>query len=269
MSLGTDNCLAEPGSEDLTQYENLPNARTILISFPLKGSGQSQELVGKYEFTHSNDRSEGFTLDHSKGQWHWIQLGSTGIFKATVWNDESSPYDKSSARAQAEDELLSLVGQRACVLNLSGLYGGERQPKNWVTRVAKTKAETKAKTCVHLINGRDVARAVLLTHQKFDEVGGKRWILTDLQCYDWWALFMMWGGYAREKILKEEREAGGAEEAEGDGEGKYEYERWVLESMQEEEVRALPRDKEMLGRKVDGRAFWSTVGSCPEVGRVV
>jgi hypothetical protein len=32
-----------------------------------------------------------------------------------------------------------------CVLNLAGLYGGERDPKNWVTRVAKTKDEVKGK----------------------------------------------------------------------------------------------------------------------------
>ena len=69
---------------------------------------------------------------------------------------------------------------------------------------------------------------------------------------------MMWGHLAREEMVKN---------GEGGGE-RWEYETWVRELMVEEEVRALPRDKERLGRLMDGRAFWRVVESSPETGRV-
>ncbi|KAK0508692.1 hypothetical protein JMJ35_008968 [Cladonia borealis] len=53
----------------------------------------------------------------------------------------------------------------------------------------------------------------------------------------------------------------------GDGVG-LEYEKWVLELMEEEGVRALPRDGERLGRRLDGRGFWKAVGGWPESGRL-
>ena len=118
----------------------------------------------------------------------------------------------------------------------------------------------------------------------WDAVAGRRWVITDLRCYDWWALGMEWGRYAREKKELEGRGAvgkGGEREEEegvhapepgkGEGEGEREewrYEQWVRELMEEEGVRALPRDSGMLGRKMDGRGFWGAVGDVPEVGRV-
>ena len=47
-----------------------------------------------------------------------------------------------NVRAIAEDKLRDLGG---CVLNLAGLYGGERDPKNWVMHVATTKEQVKRK----------------------------------------------------------------------------------------------------------------------------
>lgn len=63
------------------------------------------------------------------------------INKAPGWSDSHSPYDKTNPRAIAEEELLSLSqgNIRTTVLNLSGLWGGERDPRNWVNRVAPTK----------------------------------------------------------------------------------------------------------------------------------
>ena len=105
----------------------------MLITFPLKGSGQSKLLTELYAKTHPEAEVEGV---------RWIQLGSTGIFTSQGWNDEGSSYDRGNVRAVAEDELLALLGSRACVLNLAGLYGGdERQPRNWVGRVARSKEE--------------------------------------------------------------------------------------------------------------------------------
>ena len=119
----------DPESPSTAPYSNLPSAKTVLVTFPLKGQGQSQQIISRYRKVHGDENQ-------------WIQLGSTGIFAAPHWNDCDSAYNKENERAVAEDELLELGG---CVLNLAGLYGGERDPKNWVTRVAKTKEEVKGK----------------------------------------------------------------------------------------------------------------------------
>ena len=235
----------DPDDQDTAPYERLPPARTILITFPLKGTGQSKLLTNLYARVHD-------------GESRWIQLGSTGIFTEKKWNDSDSSYDRDNARAIAEDELLHMHRKKACVLDLAGLYGGERQPRNWVTRVAKTKEEVKGKRAVHLVHGRDVARAIIGAHYNFENVGSKRWIITDLHVYDWWDLIQAWGKYAREN-------APPSVDVSCEG---LQFERWVVELMAEESVRALPRDKEGLGRVLDGRGFWEAVGGAPEEGRV-
>lgn len=78
-------------------------------------------------------------------------------------------------RAIAEDELRDL---RGCVLNLVGLYGGERDPKNWVMRVAITKEEVKGKLALHLVHGADVAWTIVGVCRKREEIGGRRWLVT-------------------------------------------------------------------------------------------
>lgn len=149
----------------------------------------------------------------------------------------------------AEDELLALRGADACVLELAGLYGGERRPRDWVGRVAGCKEAVGRKGAVHLVHGDDVARAVVgVLEGGWGRVGGRRWIVSDLRVYDWWDLIMSWG-------------------REGEGEGR-EYRKWVVELMREEGVRALPREKEALGRVLDGRGFWEAIGSWPGEGRV-
>jgi hypothetical protein len=216
----------DPVSKDEAQYKTLPSATTILITFPLKGEGQSKHLLTLYRATHSSSEPR------------WIQLGSTGIFTSPAWNDERSEYDQSNTRAIAEDELLS-VGH-SCVLDLAGLYGGARDPRNWLARVAKTKDQLKAKGAVHFIHGADVSRAVLAAHRNFSHVHGKRWIIADLRTHDWWELAIRWGGE--------------------------EYAKWVGELMEEDSVRALPRPVEKLGRVLDSRGFWNAVGIWPVMG---
>ena len=230
-----------PESEDLEQYSTLPAAKTVLITFPLKGVGQSTQIANLYRKVHGNDND-------------WIQLGSTGIFAASHWNDHNSPYHTEDPRATAEDELIGLGG---CVLNLAGLYGGERDPKDWVVRVAKTKEQVKAKKALHMIHGEDVARAILAVHQSFTPK--KRWLLTDLHVYDWWDLIQDWGALAQERA----HSTLGKEEAE-----KLEYTKWVGEALIEERVRSLPRGAEDLGRVLDSRAFWNELGIWPTQGRV-
>ncbi|MCJ1243817.1 hypothetical protein MMC30_001014 [Trapelia coarctata] len=231
----------DPSSSNPEQYARLPNARTILVTFPLKGPHQSTHLTSLYRQIHGNDN-------------RWIQLGSTGIFEAPHWNDENSPYNTENQRAVAEDELLGLGG---CVLNLAGLYGGARNPKAWLTRVAKSKEDVNAKKALHLIHGVDVARAIVAVHQHFTP--GKRWLLTDLHVYDWWDLMDSWGKGV----------------GEGDGEtnteaGKHlQYQKWVGELMFEGKVRALPRGPEELGRVLDGRGFWGAMNIWPAMGSVI
>ncbi|KAB5551238.1 hypothetical protein GE09DRAFT_1033938 [Coniochaeta sp. 2T2.1] len=226
---GRDNTIPfrfDPDSKDEEPYKALPSATTVLITFPLKGEGQSKHLLDLYAATHSSSHPQ------------WIQLGSTGIFSSPSWNDNRSQYDKSNLRAIAEDELLSLGS--SCVLDLAGLYGGARDPRNWLARVAKTKDQLEAKGAVHFIHGADVAQAILAAHRNFKSIHGQRWIIADLRMYDWWELALRWGGQ--------------------------EYARWVGELMDEDEVRALPRPVEKLGRVLDSRAFWKAVDVYPVMG---
>lgn len=183
----------------------------------------------------------------------WILLGSTGIWKGSGWHTSPSPYDTENERAQAEDALLKLLGKEACVLNLAGLWGADRHPRNWISKVANTKEKIKGKGGLHLVHGGDVARAIVSAYRSLSgegesngkagashKVGAKRWLISDMSVYDWWGVVMAFGN-------EEER-------------------RWVRELMAEEGIRALPRDGEALGRRLDGRGFWWAAGRGPERG---
>jgi hypothetical protein len=162
-----DNGNNEIGNEDsLEQYKALPDAKTILVTFPLRGKHQSSHLVASYTKTHNSETT----------QYQFIQLGSTGIFSIPnqeLWVTRHSKYDKSNSRAIAEDELMTLGG---CVLDLAGLWGGDRQPKNWIDRVAATKAQLKEKTSLHMVHGEDVARGIIAVHQNFRDASGQRFV---------------------------------------------------------------------------------------------
>lgn len=231
----------DPSSHDSKPYALLPPAETVLVTFPLTGEGQSKQITSLYRKVHGHTNN-------------WIQLGSTGIFSAPYWNDHNSSYNKDAPRAIAEDELLELGG---CVLNLAGLYGGERNPKNWVVRVAKSKEEVKWKRALHLIHGEDVGWAVIAVHGNFTK--GKRWLLTDLRVYDWWDLIQVWGADIKNAIAEAEGEKAAQE---------LRYTEWVGELMFEGNVRSLPRSAERLGRVLDSVAFWTTMGLWPCKGRV-
>lgn len=237
----------DPDSSDTKQFAHLPLAKNVLITFPLNGKGQSKTLV------------EGYTSVWKGKDVRFIQLGSTGIWQipqASHWVDRHSPYNKENARAIAEDELLEFGG---CVLNLAGLWGGERQPRTWVSRVAKTKEDVKGKASLHMIHGKDVARSVLAITEKWNKAGkGERWMVTDGFVYDWWSLI---AGWAAEKSK--------AKEAGEDDWEPNEYAKWVYELMVEEDVKALPRRMETLGRCYDTREFWRRAGIVPLRARMV
>ncbi|KAI1797067.1 hypothetical protein LXA43DRAFT_985818 [Ganoderma leucocontextum] len=231
----------DPTSDDPTPFQSLPHARTVLITFPIKVSGASNRLVRLYQQSHVEGPKSSF-----------IQLGSTGIWDggptlqdgSRTWTDRRSRFDESNDRARAEMELLALApGTPTTVLDLCGLWGGGRDLKNWIPRVAPTKEVLKQKGSIHMIHGLDVSRAVLAVHAHFDRANGQRWLLTDGRVYDWWDLASAWG---------EEGQQG----------------KWVRELMNEGGVRALPRTPEYIGRAMDSREFWDTFELEPVKGRL-
>ena len=229
-------------STEKSQFAKLPLAKHVLITFPLTGNGQSKTLAHGYERAQN------------KKDVRFIQLGSTGIWQipqSYIWVNRKSPYDTANKRAIAEDELKALGG---CVLNLAGLWGGERDARNWVDRVAKTKEDVKNKKSVHLIHGVDVARAIAAIIGDWSSSRGQRYMLTDGFVYDWWSLFAGW--------------AEGADEDEDPSREPSQQAKWVYELMSEEKVLALPRSMEALGRCYDSREFWSTFKLAPLKARI-
>ncbi|KAI0392910.1 hypothetical protein F5Y17DRAFT_336719 [Xylariaceae sp. FL0594] len=284
----------DPASEDPAPFERLPDARTVLITFPLKGRGESKRFLSLWHATHNNNKgcssSSSSTSSAKEKTTHFIQLGVTSIWPASKdeegeedpgWQDETSPYDKSSARAIAEDELIEESSSAsyhhhysAAVLSLAGLYGGARQPRDWLTRVVKAKADLASKGALHVVHGEDVARAVVALHRHFTP--GKRWLLSDTRVYDWWDLAQDWASAA---VKQKEEEGGGGCATTGLGAGQNQMSaerlaqheeilKWVGELMLEKNVRALPRDTSSLGRRLDGRGFWKHMGIWPSQGRI-
>ncbi|KAK3113193.1 hypothetical protein LTR53_009764 [Teratosphaeriaceae sp. CCFEE 6253] len=210
-----------PTSEE-NQFSPLPLAKHILVTFPLKDKGPSETLVRGYERAHGQKAQD----------VRFIQLGSTGIWQIsqkTLWVSRRSPYDTTNARAIAEDELLGLGG---CVLNLAGLWGGARDPKTWVGRVAKTREDVKGKTSLHMVHGLDVARAIVAVMGQWEKAAGKRWMLTDGFVYDWWSLMAGWADAESKDDDATDREP-------------MQQAQWVFELMKEEKVWALPRSEDL------------------------
>lgn len=244
----------DPGASRPDQYDafsSLPRARHVLITFPLKDRGQSELVVRTYSATHGGE--EGAVSSR------FIQLGSTGIWQSDPsqepWLDRRSPYAKDDARAIAEDELLGLGG---CVLDLAGLWGGVRDPRNWINRVATTKEAVRGKGSLHMIHGVDVARVIVaVVKGEWEKVGhGQRWMVTDAFVYDWWSLFAGWADIGQ----KQDGEGGST------GAEPINQARWVYELMSEEGVRALPRSMDALRRCYDSRELWQTLGIQPLKG---
>ncbi|KAL7007120.1 hypothetical protein EMMF5_003346 [Cystobasidiomycetes sp. EMM_F5] len=252
---GTIRFLFDPESDDQTPFEALPNAKTIIIIFPIYISGGSKRITDLYNRTHPK-----------AAHVRWIQLGSTGIWKGngpTVqpisstfsFTDRHSPIDQSSDRARAEEELLSCDSKegpnRIAILNLCGLWGGPRSIRRYVNRIAGSKEALAAKTSIHMIHGIDVARALLAMHQATNKVYGQRWLVTDLRVYDWWDLASKWG---------EGGEEGRGKPATGP------QSRWVTELMQENGVQALPRTPHQLRHALTSSEFWQSIGISPTMG---
>ncbi|KAJ7683684.1 hypothetical protein B0H17DRAFT_1014173 [Mycena rosella] len=225
----------QPNSDDPEPYRLLPDAMTVLITFPITVSGASERLVRLYTTTRET----------AGDPPAFIQLGATSIWDKSAGGDTF--YDRNSpftltGRASAEVELLAVSLAPATVLNLAGLWGGQRVVRNWLPRVAPTKEALKSKGSLHIIHGLDLARAIIAVHSNFAKAAGQRWLITDGRVYDWWDLASAWGC---------------------DGPSV-----WVRELMSEENVRVLPRNTESLGRILDSRDFWYEFGLSPLRARI-
>jgi hypothetical protein len=242
----------DPDRSDIDYFDVLPPARNVVVVFPLTDKGSSNRLTSSYVATHPRLR----------GKVRFVQLGSSGIYQIPgqpLWIDRHSRHDRSKPRAVAEDELLDLGG---CVLNLSGLWGGSRHPRNWVDKVAKTKDQVASKTSLHLVHGRDVAIAIVAVFERWDDAptdcAGQRWLVTDGFVYDWWSLFARWS----HPVESNDHDDHDHDDHDDDDHDVATTEpsrqsRWVFELMEtDDRVRALPRSAELLGRCYDGREFW-------------
>ncbi|KAL5525483.1 hypothetical protein ACEPAG_6819 [Sanghuangporus baumii] len=244
----------DPDSEDPSVYRILPDAQTVLITFPIYKSGGSKTLTSLWKETHAESKAA------------FIQLGSTGIWNGDptlrsqqrpLWLDRHSKFNAANDRARAEEELLGLSPTiPTTVLDLSGLWGGQRHPQNWVQRVAPSKDALSQKGSIHLIHGVDVARAIMAAHSNFAAASGERWLLTDCRVYDWWDLASAWGGSASANSSpagdsSDPSRIVGPQPA------------WVRELMKESGIHALPRPHSTFDRALDSREFWDTFGLSP------
>ncbi|KAF7312674.1 hypothetical protein MIND_00281700 [Mycena indigotica] len=243
----------QPDSEDEEPYRLLPDATTVLITFPITLRGASERLVKLYLATrHTLTPATGFIQLGATTRISLIVPAQNSVASAVTTNilDRHSPISL-TGRANAEEELLGLHSRGVAsttVLNLAGLWGGQRIPRNWLGRVASTKEALAAKGSLHLIHGEDVARAILAIHNDFATAAGERWLLTDGRVYDWWDLASAW-------------RAGSAPPEDAPA-------IWVRELMKEAGVKVLPRDKADLGRVLDSSEFWDTFGLSPVHARV-
>ncbi|KAJ3107154.1 hypothetical protein HDU96_008008 [Phlyctochytrium bullatum] len=277
-------------SENPEPFRALPAAKTVLITFPLKGELSARRFLTLYKETHE-PRSSNFLL-----------LGSTSAIQpedpsTSPWCDENVKIDLKDPRVAAEQVVLADGG---CILSLSGLYDyGRRFPGNFVgmlddtllrfsfcckplliscspERVVPSKEVLATKTSVHYIHGEDVARAILSVHHRFSPA--RRWVLTNLRVYDWWDLGSRLkplgpipaptfkDPHAPEAIADTSATAPLKKQKTGEDEAETKRKLragWALELMQEQGVRGLPREPAALGRAVDSRAFWTYAGITP------
>ncbi|KAI8337411.1 hypothetical protein BC941DRAFT_396177 [Chlamydoabsidia padenii] len=159
----------------------LPVAQTVLVTFPVLDPLMMKTLIDAYE--------------HKAGKpSHWIILSSTRPFNSPGTNNRHTPLDRSQdpGRIPAEDVILAKQGT---VLHLAGLWGKQRQPKGWLsyfTTIQALKNKIMERQ-LHLIHGKDVARAIVATHLGMkDKLKGQRWLVTDGGFYDWLKLFSRW-----------------------------------------------------------------------------
>ncbi|KAJ8483293.1 hypothetical protein ONZ45_g14642 [Pleurotus djamor] len=325
-------------------FHRLPKAQTVLITFPITKPGAVGRLVRMYVGRRSRDGGEGDGVVGGEEEVNFIQLGTTSIWNGVsknhivaekhvthAWYERHSPYTRTD-RAASEEELLALddtfftshgantqdakntetqtrirIRIRTTVLNLSGLWGGTRDPRHWVERIAPSKEVLRNKGSIHMIHGSDLARAILAVHDKYTpsspstssttttttttssssssssstssrgewRAGGERWLITDGRVYDWWDLIAAWGAPSTTSTSSSSPHPTTSSPSSNTQPTPPNRIQWVFSLLSESSsnpslppVRALPRDVELLGRCLDSREFWGVFGVCPERGRL-
>ncbi|PVU98834.1 hypothetical protein BB559_001223 [Furculomyces boomerangus] len=129
---------------------------------------------------------ESYRVSHSSGPQNsqLIYLGTTGVF-TKIPSDRHTERDPTVNPERQESENVLIEEYEGTVLYLSGLWGGNRDPRNWV-RFYKTEEaiEKRIKNrTLHLIHGEDVANGIVNgLLQNFTK--GERWIISHPECYD-------------------------------------------------------------------------------------
>lgn len=94
----------DPESEDTGPYEKLPEAKSVLITFPIKVKGASERLVKLYKATHGGDQAE----------IRFIQLGTTSIWGVRVDHLRKTEQDNNWITGQFERQIY-MVRQKFAV----------------------------------------------------------------------------------------------------------------------------------------------------------
>jgi hypothetical protein len=154
----------DPASDDSTPFEALPPARTILVSFPVKEKGGISKLVRFYNQTHGHHHAR------------YIYLGSTGIWepdnegllgKSSPFVTRHTPFNPANARGASEAELFEATDETT-VLNLAGLWGGERSARRFLARIITSKEALAGRRSIHMINGEDVSSVAFRSRTPLD-----------------------------------------------------------------------------------------------------
>ena len=205
----------DPESDDVEPFRTLPDAKTVVIIFPLYSKEAVKRLVGGYLSTRQGTQVG--DVDTPLPTPRFLLLGSTGIWddgptlqfaplsdgSVNASDEKSAPFQPTSKsvwkdrhsevqpvpRAIAEDAFLSLnhpdnmlqkVRVPTSVLCLCGLWGHGRSPRRFINLIAPTKERLKGLGSIHFVHGHDVARAILAMVMHWDRTGGaQRWLLTN------------------------------------------------------------------------------------------
>ncbi|KAJ2332812.1 hypothetical protein GGH91_006081 [Coemansia sp. RSA 2671] len=179
---GRDNTLKWCASDDAAL---LPAAETVVVTFPLQGQAEARRLTTEYLHHHRKAHGDAYSP-------FWVYLGSTRPFKETPSTRHTKPdLSAGGSRVEAEEYI---IGNGGCVLNLAGLWGGDRVPEKWA-RFYGTKDKLRERLkdrSLHLVHGADVARAIYAIVTSTDRAArfAGRWLVSDDTVYDALQIFI-------------------------------------------------------------------------------
>ncbi|KAJ2456180.1 hypothetical protein EV183_000106 [Coemansia sp. RSA 2336] len=176
---GRENTIKWKFSTDTPlDFSALPAAiDSVVVTFPVQGEAAMRQLVDGYLAYHRS-----LNADYKSPRW--IYLGSSRAFKQVPSSRFTKPdLNAGGLRAFAEECLINEYG--GCVLNLVGLWGGKRVPREWSRFYTKDKLRNRLNDrSLHLIHGADAARAIRACICYKGELPAGRWLVSDDRVYD-------------------------------------------------------------------------------------